>query len=313
MENSKIEWTDHTFNPWIGCTKVSDGCKNCYAETLMDKRWGKVEWGPAGKRLRTSVANWKNPLAWNKKSETRAKVFCASLADVFEEKLDQPEMVGWRADLLALIEDTPHLDWLLLTKRPENVMRLVNEARGDVVERLPDNVWIGTSVENQEQADLRIPHLLAVPARVRFLSMEPLLGAVDLNLAHQFVPIMGDPLANSLMHQAIDDGRGWARCGIHQVIVGGESGHGARPMNPNWVRSIRDQCVEADVPFFFKQWGEWMPMESGHKRKRIGTFADGKFHDGIWMADGTCVQNVGKGKAGRLLDGVLWNEFPKEV
>jgi protein gp37 len=127
-ENSNIEWTHHTFNPWIGCTKVSDGCKNCYAENLMDKRYGRVKWGPQGTRVRTSEANWKKPLKWNREAEAkgeRHRVFCASLADVFEDKPDQPEMEQWRLELLELIIKTPYLDWLLLTKRPENVRGMV--------------------------------------------------------------------------------------------------------------------------------------------------------------------------------------------
>ena len=117
-ENSKIEWTDHTFNPWIGCTKVSDGCKNCYAESLMDKRWGKVKWGPQGQRQRTSDENWKKPFAWDRqaaKQGIRYRVFCASLADVFE---DNDQVSDWRLDLFDMIKVTPNLDWLLLTKRP---------------------------------------------------------------------------------------------------------------------------------------------------------------------------------------------------
>lgn len=191
-ENSAISWTDHTFNPWMGCTKVSEGCKNCYAERDFDKRRHLVEWGPGKPRVRTSEANWKKPLAWNRKAEkdgVRPRVFCASLADW----LDPEVPVAWLADLLVLIEDTPNLDWLLLTKRPE----LWRDQIGRVVvihgspyligseiasrwlnNEAPSNVWIGTTVENQKNAG-RIPHLLSIPARVRFLSCEPLLGPLD--------------------------------------------------------------------------------------------------------------------------------------
>ena len=202
--NSKIEWCDHTFNPWMGCTKVSDGCKHCYAEQLMDKRWGKVQWGPQGKRVKTSDANWAEPLRWNKQAGElgiRYRVFCASLADVFEHKDAQPEMDVWRAELFALMLETPNLDWMLLTKRPENVRTMLRAAGEWWFQKAPTtydvkllrwvhhgerfapaNVWIGTSVENQEQADSRILALLNIPAKVRFLSMEPLLGSVDLGL-----------------------------------------------------------------------------------------------------------------------------------
>lgn len=296
--NSSIEWCDHTFNPWIGCTKVSDGCKHCYAEAMMDKRFGRVEWGPQGQRVRTSAANWRKPLAWNKQqwyeclscgwrgsysetpavfhcpecgydgiNKTRQRVFCASLADVFEEKPDQPEMDEWRYELFQLIEQTPHLDWLLLTKRPENAMRMLpREWRPEAGWKspIPSNVWIGTSVENQQTADERIPDLLQIPAVIRFLSVEPLLEPIYLNLEENG------------RHPDYDWGIDW-------VIVGGESGPNARPMRLDWVRSIRDQCVAADVPFFFKQWGE---------RDARG-------------------RRVGKHAAGRLLDGREWNEFPR--
>lgn len=278
MENSKIEWTDHTFNPWIGCTKVSDGCKYCYAETLMDKRYGKVKWGPQGARVRTSAANWRKPLKWDREAKEagkRARVFCASLADVFEDKPDQPEMDEWRGDLFDLINRTPHLDWLLLTKRPENVRKAWHwELMG-----YPPNVWIGTSVENQEQADKRIPALLTIPAAVRFLSMEPLLGAVSVEIIDGVFYDGGMPFP-------------WQRLenpGINWVIVGGESGPNARPMHPDWARRIQVECQRAGVPFFFKQWGEWQPRRTLNGEKMF---------------------RVGKHAAGRLLDGHEWNEFP---
>ena len=251
MENSKIEWCDHTFNPWIGCTKVSDGCKHCYAEAMMDKRWGKVQWGPTGTRQRTSAAIWCKPFQWNRQAEQqgrRYRVFCASLADVFEEN---PQVSEWRVDLFRLIQQTPHLDWLLLTKRPERIVYEITKFMPCV---LP-NIWIGTSVENQEAADSRIPELLKVPAKVRFLSMEPFLGPVDLgwSLYPDF---------------AADDPRHFPkRNGVEWVIVGGESGPKARPMSIEWVRNIRDSCKAASVPFFFKQgsaanWGNY--KDFGH-------------------------------------------------
>lgn len=262
-ENSKISWCDHTFNPWVGCTKVSQGCKNCYAETLMDKRWGKVQWGPEGTRVRTSAANWREPLRWNRQAQKegrRYKVFCASLADVFEERA---ELMSWRADLFDLIAQTPNLDWLLLTKRPENIMPMLIDA-GRGFQPLPDHVWIGTSVENQEQADKRIPELLKVPAKVRFLSCEPLLGPLDL-------------WWYTIPHFAADDPRHWPqRNGVEWVIVGAESGQGARPMDLDWVRKIRNQCVIQAIPFFFKQ----------------------------MIADGKKVELPS-------LDGSVWKEFPE--
>lgn len=155
-ENSKIEWTDHTFNPWIGCQKVSPGCDNCYAEALMDKRYGKVQWGPHGERKRTSEANWKLPLRWAKAARgtgRRPRVFCASLADWLDNKVPQE----WREDLARLIAATPELDWLLLTKRIELFSRLspwpLSVPGGQL--GFPSNVWLGTTAENQEQAERR--------------------------------------------------------------------------------------------------------------------------------------------------------------
>ena len=242
-ENSKIEWTTHTFSPWIGCTKVSAACDHCYAEGWA-KRSGLVEWGPHGERRRTKT--WGNPIKWNKAAagaDERPRVFCASLADVFDNhKSILPE---WRADLWSLIEATPNLDWLVLTKRPQNIARYVPTAW---LAKCPDNVWMGTTVENQEEYDRRVPHLLGIPAAVRFLSMEPLLGPVN----------MGDM-----------SGLGW-------VIAGGESGPNSRPVNPDWFRSLRDQCEAAKVPFLFKQWeGKTQPAI-----KALGRALDGVVHDG---------------------------------
>lgn len=314
MENSKIEWCDHTFNPWMGCTRVSPGCQHCYAETLMDSRYGKVKWGPQGKRVRTSEAYWKKPLAWNKQAERegrRFRVFCASLADVFERK---EELDPWRWQLWHLIVQTPHLDWLLLTKRPENVNYMV--PWGSEAYPWPENVWIGTSVESQEWADKRIPELLKVPAVVRFLSVEPLLGPVDLfNVSYRgdtdyFINSLTRRYSTSKMMYP-DNGVymsfGMASLGkINWVIVGGESGAEARPMHPNWVRAIRDQCNNAGIPFFFKQWGEWAPNCVCGRKKPCQTIERpvGYFPTGVMF-------RCGKKKGGRLLDGREWNEFPK--
>ncbi len=237
MQNSKIEWCHHTFNVWWGCQRVSPGCEHCYAETLAH-RYNYRVWGPAkttGRRM-MSENYWRQPLRWNKAAEAageRHRVFCASMADVFE---DHPAVEEARARLFELIGSTIHLDWLLLTKRPENVMRMLPELWGG---NLLLHMWIGTSVEDQRRADERIPHLLRIPARVRFLSCEPLIGPLDLRLFDAWLPEDCYEL--------------WER--LHWVIVGGESGHGARPMNPAWARSLRDQCEAAGVSFFMKQMG----------------------------------------------------------
>ena len=234
MEDSKIEWTDHTFNPWIGCTKVNALCALCYAETMMDKRYKRVVWGPTGTRVRTAGDNWRKPIRWNKtaeQEETRRRVFCASLADVYEERKD---LNHWRQELFQLIRQTPHLDWLTLTKRPENIGGFwgVSDSSGTI----PEHVWLGTSVGTQQTAEELVPRLVQwrslVP--ILFLSAEPLLERVKLPLA-----------------------------GIDWVIVGGESGGGARPMEEAWVLDVKDQCEQAGVAFFFKQWG-------GVNKKRRG-------------------------------------------
>lgn len=299
-ENSEISWTDHTFNPWMGCTKISDGCKFCYAETLMDKRYGKVQWGPQGTRIRTSDANWKKPLQWNRqaaKEGRRYRVFCASLADVFEDRL---ELAPWRADLFDLIAKTPNLDWLLLTKRPESIMPMLIAA-GRGFQDLPDHLWIGTSVEDQDAADKRIPELLKVPARVRFLSCEPLLGPVNLS------PWMTSCWQHEKAEWML---RRWGSSQpISWVIVGGESGHSARPMHPQWARGLRDQCQAAGVAFHFKQHGEFI-ARSQLKMQQIADLPNRPYRNAKPI-DGDQVYQVGKHAAGRLLDGRTWDEFPE--
>ena len=310
-ENSRIEWTDHTFNPWIGCQKVGPGCDHCYAEAMMDQRLQKVQWGPGAARERTKPANWRNPVAWNANHELfyaahgrRQMVFCASLADVFDNAVPKQ----WRADLLELIDQTPNLDWLLLTKRI-----------GNVADMLPlgwlsahPNVWLGASIVTQEEADRDLPKLLALPAAVRFLSMEPLLGPVDFYQSSAAWSTRGyTPWRNAPILQGI----GW-------VIVGGESGPDARPVHLEWVRSLRDQCAAAGVPFLFKQWGEWLPgiVYSQHNRGGYTRHQDGRVWPGYqthwWEGDafdGKISTRVGKKNAGRLLDGVLHDAFPRAV
>jgi protein gp37 len=296
-ENSNIEWTHHTFNPWIGCQKVSPGCDHCYAETWDARGLQQREsrWGAHAARTRTSPANWRKPLAWDKAaaaSGVRHRVFCASLADVFDNHWSiLPE---WRADLWRLIAATPHLDWLLLTKRPQNIDKMLPHAWNGGW----PNVWLGTTVENQTEADRRTPHLLAIPAAVRFLSVEPMLGPVDLtslndkNGTHEYSCLECDV-------DPVDDE--WRGATINWVICGGESGPGARPMHPDWARALRDQCNAAGVPFFFKQWGE-------HEADQIGPEDLRSIH---YPPGHVIFRKVGKKAAGRLLDGREWNEMPE--
>ena len=312
-ENTKIEWTDHTFNPWIGCTKVSPGCDHCYAENLMDTRMGVASWRPGAERVRTKEANWKMPLRWNAQADAfmdqhgrRQRVFCASLADVFDNAVD-PQ---WRADLFKLIAETPNLDWLLLTKRIGNVRGMLAElAHGSdpdltLLDMMPlPNVWIGATIVNQAEADRDIPKLLDVTARVRFLSMEPLLGPVDLTHIEVFggdaeiFPLKGTTDCVDDEGAPTDDVPA-----LDWVIVGGESGPGARPMSPDWARSLRDQCAAAGVPFLFKQWGEWISM--------LGQAEGVPVREMTTTPDGWVMGHAGKKAAGRLLDGRTWDGFP---
>lgn len=275
-DTTKIEWTatrlpdgtmlpGYTFNPWTGCTKVSPGCDHCYAEG-WSKRSGHVEWGPHGSRRRTSAANWAKPIKWNAEAEAsgiRRKVFCASLADVFDNHGSITS--GWHGDLWHLIARTPHLDWLLLTKRPQNIAKMLPETYGAPAwgNGWP-NVWLGTTCENQTEADRRIPRLLAVPAKVRFLSVEPMLGPVDLTLDG----LVCLPCPNAVDGTSMDPTTGVYECcwrcghtgigdewGIDWVICGGESGPCARPMADEWAQSVIDQCKSAGVPVFMKQMG----------------------------------------------------------
>lgn len=267
-ENTKIEWCDHTFNPWTGCTKVSPACDHCYAESWA-KRSGLVKWGNEPRR-RTSESYWRQPLKWNRVAErdgVRRRVFCASLADVFDNQVP----VEWRTDLWRLIRDTPSLDWLLLTKRPQNIATMLPGPQHDRPWPWP-NIWLGTTVENQEEANRRIPHLLSVPAKIKFLSCEPLLGPI------QFAEVPGFNRVNLNLYN-------W------WVIGGGESGPGARLTNPNWFRLLRDQCGRARVPYFHKQNGEWA---------HVSTAIDGN----------PVMERIGKKAAGALLDGREWREFP---
>jgi protein gp37 len=235
-ENSKIEWTDHTFNPWIGCTKVSPACDNCYAEALMDTRYGRVRWGVGEDRSRTAPSTWRQPRKWNRAAQASGVatfVFCASLADVFDNEVDDL----WRRDLFTLIEQTPSLTWLLLTKRIGNVKRMTDPTRGCIP--LPSNVAVGATMANQEEYDrdrLKLDEVkMFADVRFTFGSFEPLLGPVILD------------------KNAPD----W-------IIVGGESGPNARHMDSDWARSLLRQSAELGRVFNFKQGGGRGADKGGH-------------------------------------------------
>lgn len=350
----------YTFNGWIGCTHKSPGCLNCYAEDLDDNRFSKTlgggtkevpvsHWGKGRPRYRTSETNWKQPYNWNRKAKAdgiRYRVFCSSLSDW----LDKEVPIEWLADLLGVINDTPYLDWLMLTKRPENFFERVEDARLtgrcalDMLSRWqanqpPANVWVGTSTEDQIRADERIPLVSEIPALLRFLSCEPLIGPLDLSaflrlgwsitqtrnedFTYTEVPGSGHWVHHppTIIPEAM-----WRK--IHWVIAGGESGistnplHPIRPMHPDWARLLRDQCQAAKVPFFFKQWGRYVPdprdPENIALPERQGLLAlcrDGSIHNGSWnrvhRPQGVmAMHDAGKKSAFRELDGREWNEFP---
>lgn len=249
-DKTGIEWCDHTMNPWWGCTRVSPGCEHCYAETFA-ARWG-VKWGVKAERRIASEKVWNDPIRWDRAAEkagVRRRVFCASMADVFEDRRDLDEH---RARVFDIVTHTPHLDWQLLTKRIENVRDMVPEHW--MSGGWPGNAWIGATAEDQRRADERNRHLLALPAPVRFLSCEPLLGPVDIERplnAGLSLAEWQDRALSGIDPYGIRPG--WPR--IDWVICGGESGPGARPMHPDWARSLRDQCKAAGVPLFVKQMG----------------------------------------------------------
>lgn len=301
MKNTKIEWADHTFNPWIGCTKVDELCANCYAESWDARYRGGRNWGKGAPREKTVESYWKQPLRWEKEARLvaeylarygaiprRPRVFAGSMCDW----LDAEVPLDWLRSLLTLTQTCPHLDWLLLTKRPqlcrprlEAIMATEGEtdhvtaqciARNWLKGNFPANLWIGTS-----WSPSRMVELLKIPARVHFLSCEPMLGPVSI-----------------------------APFQIDWVICGGESGPKARPMDPDWATGLRDQCVPAGVPFFFKQWGEWAPWDFNVKWGDNWDRCNNVHTFGVGEA-ARVVYRVGKKLAGRSLECREWSQFPE--
>ena len=335
-KNSKIPYVHHTFNSWWGCAKVSEGCKNCYVERYAN-RFGKWWWGAEKERRVFGEKHWAEPLAWNKGAERLgrpSRVLCGSMCDVFEKRDDVigAILVQERERLWGLVGGTPWLIWMLLTKRPENVLELVPRRW---LREWPRNVWMGVSVENQKAARLRLPELLKIPALVRFVSCEPLLGFVDLLGAirvqddddvwdeiatEEDVGGVSEPEDFVEECEAECDGvnfghnliynpehREWLRMREEQarwkvfrrdidwVIVGGESGPTARSTHPDWVRRLQNDCM--GIPFYFKQWGEWLPNEMDPESLQYGIRRDPMTEvDMTW-------RRVGVARAGALLDG----------
>lgn len=295
-DKTDIAWTDSTFNSWWGCSRVSPGCEHCYAEAL-DTRTGGDHWGPRKTPRVMSEENWRKPGRWNKEHGAfftehgrRRRVFCGSMCDWADKLAPQ----GQRDRLWHLIQTTPNLDWMLLTKRAPNIVKYLPEDWDGGYA----NVSLGVTVDDRRHGLPRIDILRKIPAKMRFISIEPLLedlGHVDLS-------------------------------GIDLVIVGGESGPQARPMHPAWVRSLREQCEQTGVSFFFKQWGEWQPISpvdwNGVSR-RIGLSRSGHVYEGdsldqvlrSWKGhevEGniSCLQKIGKARAGHKLDGQVIQQWP---
>jgi len=352
-----INWCDSTFNPWIGCTRVSPACDHCYAAVSTPARTRGIEWGQGKQRQRTAHDNWKLPERWNRAQfsackncgwrgdphhalvdagpvlrcpscekptleKARRRVFCASLSDW----LDNEVPIEWLVDLLDLIRRTPNLDYLMLTKRIGNWRGCLQTAFAFAQERgsnssdylnlcawidswlsghAPANVWLGATVVNQAEADRDVPKLLQVPARIRFLSVEPMLGAVDLkNIPHPYRHEKADWVRLAVFNYGTPYP---ASDGIHWVICGGESGPKARPLHPDWVRSLRDQCAAAGVPFMFKQWGAWFPYEAINP-SGVPIPGDAVLIPG---ADPYILyERQGKKRAGNTLDGRQHLEWP---
>lgn len=328
--DTNIEWTDHTFNPWWGCFRLEDSpaCDNCYARRIARRFYpGEVEWRRLGNRhVTASETYWEKPSKWNRQAarddEVR-RVFCLSMGDFFE---DHPYLWEARARTYDLMRETPNLQWLILTKRPENWEEIAPPGCA-----LPDNVGVGVTVENQEMAEKRIPKLLEIPTSLRFVSCEPLLGNVSLE--RYLVDTCDQCGAEKRDWQdRMDTMCPFSSCGpmgscdgrlspsVDWVIAGGESGPDARPSHPAWFRSLRDQCQAADVPFFFKQWGAWMPAEGDpaewaeNERPLLQDGTDCRGLESWADSDYGCVKmkRMGKKAAGRKLDGETWNQFPED-
>lgn len=288
---SKIEWTDKTWNPVTGCNKVSQGCKNCYAE-VMHRRLMVLKPSKYTKPFLHGAEEHYDELDRPKRWRKPCRVFVNSMSDLFHPDVS----FEFITDVFHTMQKTPQHTYQILTKRPERMLEFMTEyvpnPYGSPYDPLP-NVWLGVSCEDQAAADERIPLLLQVPATVRFLSCEPLLGPIDIGY------FKGPILEHKIESLRIGHG---PTPGIHWVIAGGESGHGARPMSSDWVLSLRDQCIFAGVPFFFKQWGEWgeikVPAETN---RRIARLDNGYLR--IYTRNG-------KAATGRSVNGKYWNQFP---
>jgi len=350
MAKTSIEWATDVWNPVTGCNKVSQGCKHCYAETIAERFWAKqYPPNPDGSPrkftdVRVHPERLEDPLKWRKPR----RVFVNSMSDLFHPSVP----FEYVADVFDVMADDrcEHHTFQILTKRPKRIMEFLSwsgdllpgdtpmNVNLEVLGHFGYNVWLGVSVEDQETADERIPSLLQTPAAVRFVSYEPALGPVDFKLVRR-EPCSHMGCFHHVSHPCEGCGYQAGRLPIDWIIMGGESGPGARPMHPDWVRSTRDQCQAAGVPFFFKQWGEWMPVcpqyqddndEPGLDELDMmahticlgnkGTLyrEDRGLKEEYWCGyqpdpwqNPWFLERVGKKAAGRMLDGRTWNEFPE--
>jgi len=341
---TKIEWAEEVWNPVTGCTKISPGCQNCYAERMSKRLAGRCGY-PADEPFKVTLHPEKleDPLKWKKPK----RIFVCSMSDLFHEDVPD-EFIFEVFNTMSNAQCFFGHKFMVLTKRPERMKQIIQMIENDIAEQripevMPDgsrnikltfsfplqNIWLGVTAENQEQANKRIPILLQIPAVVRFVSVEPMLGPVDLSewmneCDSERCGLEDDPFAAFLLNEAIANGMGDAIRPIDWVICGGESGPGARPMYPDWARGLRDQCVSAGVPFFFKQFGEWMQVGECS----YNVLDDAKYYNkarykpnfqilnieggqGFHGRGSIYMQRVGKNNAGRLLDGKEWSEFPE--
>lgn len=300
-KNSGIEWTEHTFNPWWGCTKVSAGCTNCYAETWAKRTGGPGIWGADAGRRFFKPKHFNDPTRWNRKAQQAgeyARVMCGSMCDIFEVHQDpevNAEMDKARAKVWDLIALTENLIWILVTKRPENAGKLTPV---EWFYGWPPNVWVMATMETQAMAEKRLPWLESIPAVVRAVSAEPLVGRLDPRVL-RCQRCSGSGLVS--VGQSLQDCPTCHHTGIsvNWIVAGGESGAKARPMDPDWLRDLRDFSLAYDIPYFFKQWGEWAPAPAGWTGR---TFKQN--------TAGETMARVGKKNSGKELDGREWTQTP---
>ena len=298
-DKTKIPWTDATWNPVTGCTPVSSACDHCYAARMIGRGLPKMGHEGPFSHVQFHPSRLDQPLRWKKPR----RIFVCSMGDLFHEQV----AMAWVDDVRRTISKCQQHTFMVLTKRPERMKEYFTSEWY----RPPINLWLGVTAENQEMADLRIPILLQTPAAKRFVSVEPCLGPVD--------------LTRIKIYNGVIECAGGRLPPVDWIIAGGESGPGARPMHPNWPRSLRDQCQAAGVPFFFKQWGEWSPEKpvGFHRvtKKRYSHESDTFLPNGMryrsdhpddFLLSGMeTMWRVGKKAAGRLLDGREWNQFPE--